>query len=199
MTPAERTRILQIMLAASHKVKETVTLEGVQSGPFFDALRGRTPRIIATPSLIALSAVTFLFGYSPVLDLVISTVCLWQIGLILERMVGPLAFTTVYVASGVAASVASFSASPGGMSVAASRSVLGMYGLLLVTSTWHMIRESDLTIPLKVTKRLASVAGVFVLYKLTSTGLWNRAELAAIVCGLVGGIIVARDVTERTP
>ena len=163
MTPAERTRILQIILAASHKVKETVTLEGLQSGPFFDALRARTPGIIATPSLIALSAIIFMFVHSPVLDLFISAVCLWQIGLILERLVGRLAFTTVYVASGVAAGVASLSVSPGVMRVAASASVLGMYGLLLVTSIWNTIRDSDLTIPLKVAKRLAPVAAVFVL------------------------------------
>ena len=36
-------------------------------------------------------------------------------------------------------------------------------------------------------------------YKLATTGLGNAADLAALVCGLVGGIVVARDVSERTP
>jgi membrane associated rhomboid family serine protease len=199
MTPAERTRVLQILVAASHKAKEMITLEGLQSGPFFDALRARTPRIVATPSLIALSATIFMFVRSPALDLFISAVCLWQIGLILERLVGRLAFTTVYVASGIAAGVASLSVSPGGMRVAASASVLGIYGLLLVTSIGNMIRGSDLTIPLKVTKQLAPVAAVFVLYKMMTTGLWHVPELAALVCGLVGGVVVARDINARTP
>lgn len=197
MTPVERTRLLQVILAALRNVKDAVTLERLQSDPFFDALRARTPRVVATPSLIVLS--TTIFVRSPVLDLFVNAVCLWQVGLILERLVGRLAFTTVYVASGVAAGIVSLSVSPDGMSVGASGSVLGMYGLLLVTSIWSLIHGSSLTIPLNVTKRLAPVAAIFVLYRLTTTGLGNVPALAALVCGLVGGIVVAGDVNERTP
>ncbi len=221
ITPVERTRILRVILAALRDVKDVVTLEGLRCASFFDALRARTPRVVATPSLIVLSAtlfilmalgvgprstngdwwrlVTTIFVPSRALDLFVNAVCLWQIGLILERLVGPLAFTTVYLASGVAAGIIGFSVSPGGMRVGASGSVLGMYGLLLVTSIWSMFHRSSLTIPLNVTKRLAPVAAIFVLYKLTTTGLGNVAELAALVCGLVGGIVVGRDVHERTP
>ena len=85
------------------------------------------------------------------------------------------------------------------MSVGMSGSVLGMYGLLLVTSIWNMLHQSSLTIPLNVVKRLAPVAAIFVLYKLTTTGLGNVAELAALGCGLIGGIVLMRDVDERTP
>ena len=197
MTAAERTRLFRVILAALHNVKDAVVLEGLQCDPFFDALRARNPRAIATPLLIVLS--TIVFVRSPVPDLFVNAVCLLQIGLILERLVGPLAFTTVYVASGVAAGIVNLSVSPGGMSVGPSGSVLGMYGLLLVTSIWSTIQRSSLTIPLNVTKRLGQVAAIFVLYKLTTTGLWNVPALAALVCGVVGGIVVARDVNERTP
>jgi len=197
MTPAERTRLFQVILEGLHNVKDAVILEGLQGDPFFDALRARTPRVIAMPALVVLS--TMVFVRSPVLDLLVSAVCLWQIGLILERMVGPLAFTAVYVASGVAAAIVSISVTTGDISVGPSASVLGMYGMLLVTSTWSMIQRSSLTIPLTVMKRLAQVAAIFVLYKLTTTGLLNVPALAALVCGLVGGIVVARDVKERTP
>lgn len=197
MTPAERARFLAASLVALRKVKACVTLEALQGDPFFDALRSRTPRVIATPALIALS--TIIFVRSPILNLFISGVCLWQIGLVLERLVGRMAFTTVYVASGVAAAIGSISVSPGGVSVGASGSVLGMYGLLLVTSFWSMIHHSSLAIPLNVIKQLAPVAAVFVLYKLTTTGLWNVAELAALACGVVGGIVIARDLNERMP
>jgi membrane associated rhomboid family serine protease len=197
MTPTERTRLFRVILAALHNVKGAVALEGLQGDPVFDALRARTPRVIAMPSLIVLS--TIVFVRSPVLDLLVSAMCLWQIGLILERLVGSLAFTAVYVASGVAAAIVNISVSPGGMSVGPSASVLGMYGLLVVTSIWSMIQRSSLTIPLNVMTRLAQVAGIFVLYKLATTGLWNVPALAALLCGLVGGIVVARDVNERTP
>ena len=199
MTSVERSAFLRMILAAFLKVRETVTLEGLHGGPFFDALRARTPRVVATPALIALSVIIFIFVHSPVLDLFISAACLLQIGFILERLVGRLVFTTVYVGAGVAAAVASLSLSTGGVSVSASASVLGMYGLFLVTSIWSMLRDSSLTIPLNVTKRLAPVAAVFFLYKLTTTGLANVADLAALVCGLVGGIVIARDLNEHTP
>jgi len=118
---------------------------------------------------------------------------------ILERVVGPLAFTSVYVGSGVAATIVNLSVSSGGMSAGPSASVLGMYGLLLVTSLSNMVRRSSLTIPLNVAKRLAPIAAIFVLYKAAATGLWNAPALAALVCGIAGGLAVARDVNERTP
>ena len=199
-TSVERTRIFRVILTAFRYLKDAVTLEGLQSDPFFDALRARTPRVVATPALIALSAtILILTGHLAVLDLFISAACLWQIGLILERVVGRLAFITVYVASGVAAAIVSFSMSPNDMSVAMSGSVLGMYGLLLVTSIWSMIQQSSLTIPLNGVKQLAAVGAVFVLFKLTTTGLANGADLAALGCGLLGGIVIMRDVNERTP
>ncbi len=198
MTPPERTRLLRVIVAALRAAKEAVTLEGLQASPFLDALRARAiARVIATPLLIVLS--TIIFIRSPVLDLFVSAVCLWQIGLILERLVGRLAFATIYIASGIAAAIVTLAVSPGGMSAGPSASVLGLYGLLLVTSIWSMIQRSSLMIPLDVAKRLAPVAFVFVLYKLTTTGIWNGPELAALACGLVGGIVVARDLDEGTP
>jgi len=197
MTPAERTRFFRVILAALYNVRDTVALQGLEGNPFLDALRARHARVIAMPALVVLS--TIVFVRSPVLDLFVSAMCLWQIGLILERLIGPLAFTTVYVASGVAAAVVNLSVSPGGMSAGPSASVLGMYGLLLVTSIWSVIRGSSLIIPLSVTKRLAPVAAIFILYKVTTTGLGNAPAFAALVCGLVGGIVAARDLDERTP
>jgi membrane associated rhomboid family serine protease len=197
MTPDERTRILRVITTALHNLKDAVALQGLHCDAFFTALRARTPRVIAMPLLIGLSTIAFV--RSPVLDLFVSAVCLWQIGLILERVVGPLAFTTVYVASGMAAAVVNLSVSPGGTSFGPSGSIFGLYGFLLVTSIWNTIRDSSVTIPLNVSKRLAQVAAIFVVYKLTTTGLWNAPALAALVCGLIGGIVVAGDSAERIP
>jgi membrane associated rhomboid family serine protease len=199
MTPAERTRLFQFTLATLRRVKDFVALEGLQCDPFLDALYARTPRAFATPALLVVSVVTNLFVQSGLIDLLVTTMCLWQVGVILERLVGRVAFITVYVAAGVAAGIASLSVAPGGTNVGASESVLGLYGLFLVTSMWSAIRGSNLTIPLNLVKRLAPIAAIFVLYKLTTTGLGNVAQLAALVCGIVGGIVVARDVDERTP
>ena len=198
MTAVERTRFLQALVAALHTAKDTVTWQRLQDDPFFPALRARNPRVIATPVLIALSAVVSIFTRASILDVLISAVCLLQVGLILERIVGRAAFSTVYVASAVAAGIASLAASPGRFTVVASAPVLGMYGLLVVTSMWTMFQGSSLAIPLSVAKRLAGVAAVFLLYKL-ATGLGDVAAVAPLVCGLVGGIVIARDLNVHTP
>src|SRR5687768_14857844 len=137
MTPVERARCLAGLLAALRQARACVTLEELQGDPFFDALRARNARVIATPLLIVLS--TIIFIRAPIIELIVSAVCLLQIGLILERLVGRMAFTTVHVASGVAAAIGSLSATSSGMSVGVSGAVLGTYGLLLVTSIWGII------------------------------------------------------------
>jgi membrane associated rhomboid family serine protease len=143
--------------------------------------------------------VTTLFVHSRMLDLIVNAVCLFQLGLILERLVGPLAFTTVFLAAGVTAGLVGLSVSPESVIVGASGSVLGIYGLLVVTSIWSLIHPSSLTIPLDVAKRLAPVAAVFVLYNVVTTDFWSAAALTALVCGLAGGTVIARDVNDRTP
>jgi membrane associated rhomboid family serine protease len=142
---------------------------------------------------------TAMFVHSRFLDLLVNLVCVFQLGIILERLVGPFAFTAVYVAAGATAGIIGVSVYPGAVGVGASGAVLGIYGLLLATSIWSMIYRSVLTIPLDVAKRLAPVAAVFVLYNVTTNGLWNVSALAALVTGLVCGIVVAKDVGVRKP
>jgi membrane associated rhomboid family serine protease len=199
MTPVERGRLLRVIAAALKQARETLSLERLHSDPFFDVLRARTPRVIAMPLLVVLSAAIFIFFDSPVLDLLVSAVCLWQIGLILERLVGPSAFAMVYVASGMAGGIANIAASSGGTSISASEPVLGMYGLLLATSIWSMIHQSSLTIPLSVTKQIAPVAAMFVVYKLSTTGLVNIVAFAALACGIVGGLVAGRNLHQAAP
>ena len=131
------------------------------------------------------------------LDLLVNAVCLLQLGLILERLVGRMAFTTVYVAAGVAGGIVSLSAPQEGMNVGMSGSILGMYGLLLVTSSWSLIRGSNLTIPLDVAKRVAPVAAIFVVYNVVTTGFGNAAHLTALACGIVGGIVAMAPTVQN--
>src|SRR6185503_738677 len=109
MTADERTRALRALKTGSRDGLDAVTFQGLGCDSFFNFLRARTRRLTATPFFAALSAlVTFaglggtddkpwhlvmvIFGHSRVLELVIGTVCLLQLGLILERLIGRLAF-----------------------------------------------------------------------------------------------------------
>lgn len=216
MTREERDRAFRVVIAVLRDVWDAITLQGLQCDEFLDALRARTGRVLVTPLLIVLSvATTFIFwggthaegwhrfiaifAQPRVLDLFVSTVCVLQVGLILERLVGRMVFTTIYVGTGAAAGIICLVLYPEGVNVGASGSVLGIYGLLLVTSIWGVMRRSDLTIPLNVAKRLAPVAAVFIIYHLVMADFGNVALATAFFGGVIGGIVVAREVNDRTP
>ena len=216
MTADERARTRQRLKTAFDEARDAVTLQGLECDAFFAALRKRTPRVIVTPSLIVFTAAfTFvswsgtsdelwhrtitMFAHARVLDLLISSVCLLQLGFILERLVGPLVFTAIYVATGAAAAIIGLALTPNGISIGAPASVLGLYGLLLVTSIWGVIRRSRLTIPLKVAQRLAPVAAVFIVYHLAMRDFGNAAFVTAFIGGLIAGIVAAREVNNGTP
>jgi len=142
---------------------------------------------------------TAIFVHSRMLHLLINVACLVQIGLILERLVGPLFLATVYVAAGVFASLVSVSTYPMAASVGASGAIFGLYGLLLVSSIWGMLCRSSVTIPLTVLKRLGLAAAGFILYNVANDGVRTTAEVAGGVAGLIFGVVVARDLSRHKP
>lgn len=142
---------------------------------------------------------TSMFVHSGMLQLFVNVAALVQIGLILERLVGPLAFLAVYVTAGIFANLLNLSAYPVAVTAAASGPIFGLYGLLLVCSICGMVRRSRVTIPLIAAKRLVPAAMVFVLYNTAHDGFSSAADLAAVVVGFIGGLVLVRGVGERTP
>jgi membrane associated rhomboid family serine protease len=142
---------------------------------------------------------TSVFVHSGMLPLLVNLIGLAQIALILERLVGRLAFAAVYVAAGVFASLVNLSADPLAVSVGASGAIFGLYGLLLAASIWGWLHRSVVTIPLMAVPRLVPAAAVFLLYNVSNDGLGINAELAGLVAGFVGGLFLARTVSEGTP
>jgi membrane associated rhomboid family serine protease len=143
--------------------------------------------------------VTSMFVHSGILHLLVNVASLVSIGLILERLIGSLTFLAVYVAAGVFASLVSLSISPLGVSAGASGAIFGLYGLLLASSIWSLLRRSDVTIPLAAVKRLAPAAVVFILYNMAGGGVGSAAELTGLVAGIVCGLVLARGVSGGKP
>jgi len=162
MTGDERKWLFGVCLTGLRHVQKAITLQGLRPNPFSNALRERTPKVLATPALATVSAVVFvmmafapgsntsadklihwggniaarttdgewwrllttIFVHSRLIDLFLNIACVIQLGVILERTVGPFAFTAVYVASGVAAAIVSLSAAPAAVTIGASPSIL---------------------------------------------------------------------------
>jgi rhomboid protease GluP len=140
--------------------------------------------------------VTAMFVHSGFWHLVVNIAGLVQLGIMLERLVGHFAFAALYFAAGVFAGVVSLFASPLTVSAGASGAIFGVYGLLIASVIWGMVHRSPVTIRLEALKPLAPAAAVFMLYA-AATG--HGGELAGLLTGLVCGLVLTRDVSDRKP
>jgi membrane associated rhomboid family serine protease len=143
--------------------------------------------------------VTMMFVHSGLLHLLANVAGLVQLGFILERLVGRVAFAAVYVTSGALAGLVSLSTHPMAVSVGASGAIFGIYGLLLALWLWGRLHRSTVTIPLMVVRWLGPAATVFILFNVVTDRLDSSAELTGLVTGFVCGLILASGVSDRKP
>jgi membrane associated rhomboid family serine protease len=158
------------------------------------------------------------------LQLLINVAVLSQLGAVLERLVGPLAFGAVYVSAGAFAALIGLSLHPVSVSVGAPAAVLALYGLLLSLLAWQMFRQrgggSDpdsapdqeegqepdaesirvirTPMPLGVIKRLACGFGIFIVYTALN-GLAGAAEAGGLLVGLGYGLVLGWSVVAQHP
>ncbi|HYT66557.1 MAG TPA: rhomboid family intramembrane serine protease [Vicinamibacterales bacterium] len=143
---------------------------------------------------------TSIFVHGSVLHLLATAAGLLPLGLILERAVGRTAFATVYLASGIVASVVSlWTTSATSITLGASGSLFGMYGLTVATIVWGCIRTPRVPISLDAIKRIAAAAVLCVGYNLLTDRVDTPSELAGLCTGIAGGLIVARGVAREKP
>ena len=64
-----------------------------------------------------------------------------QLGAVLERLVGRLAFGAVYVMAGVFTSLVNLASYPVAVTSGASGAVFGLYGLLLASILWQTFEQ----------------------------------------------------------
>lgn len=156
--------------------------------------------------------VTSTFVHTGTLHLLVDVAVLIQLGGILERLVGRLAFTAVHLSAGAFTGLVNLGSHPVAVSVGASGAIFGLYGLLLASLIWQIVRrrrghpEPDadrsaapgVTIPLMAMKRLGVGAAVFIVFSALS-GLVHVAEFTGLLVGLMYGLVLARGVSENGP
>jgi len=122
-----------------------------------------------------------------------------QVGRMLERLVGPVTFACVFLASGILAGLVSLSENPLAVQAGPSGAIFGIYGLLLGVTTWGLVRRNGLMIPLMAFRSLAPTAFLFGFYCLATSGLIIRPHVIGFLVGVVSGLALARDVGVRKP
>ena len=139
---------------------------------------------------------TAMFVHGSALHLFADLIGLLAVGVVLERLVGPLAFAVVYVASGVSSIAFGLETSPTGMTVGAAGAIFGLYGLMLTVAVRSALRRSMVNVPLAVAKYLVPIGAAFSLYSLVTGWVASGPELSAFFIGCLSGLVIGRGIGE---
>ena len=140
-----------------------------------------------------------MFLHGGMIHFIATTAGLFQIGLVVERFVGPVAFLAVYLAAGVLGNLIAIPQNPLGVSIGASGAVFGVYGLLLSTSVWALRHNAPLKLSLMTLKRVAPAMAICVLYNVSTNYLNLWAELTGLFVGISAGAFLGREIGQGKP
>lgn len=141
--------------------------------------------------------VTSLFVHAGPVHLLACVIGFLPVSFVVERLVGSVALAAVYVTAGVFATLAAVSLQPMAVSTGASGAVCGVYGLMVATAAWGIVRPPRLIVPWGVVKWLGAAALVFAVYNVPSGMVPLRAELIGFVVGLLCGGALGDDVARN--
>jgi membrane associated rhomboid family serine protease len=178
--------LFMLVGAGSLSDPDTLVRWGGNFGPL--TANGEWWRLVATT-----------FVHSGMLSLLVNIVGVFQLGLILERIVGPVAFAVTYVSAAVCAGIASLWLHPIAVNAGAAAAVCGIYGLLVAASVWSIRHRSAVTMPRQVLKRAAPAALLFVLYNFATAGAERALLLIGLLAGIVCGGVLMKNIGQRKP
>ncbi len=143
--------------------------------------------------------VTLTFVHGSMFQLLINTLVLVQVGAMLERMLGHVAVSTVYLAASLVTGVVSLASDPMAVTAGGAGALFGLYGLLLATSLWGFLPRSELTFTLASVKRLAPAAIVFLIVHAVGGTVSSDAAMAGVGTGGLIGLVLARRLATQKP
>jgi len=134
---------------------------------------------------------TSVFVHGDLIHLLVNMWCLINIGPLVERLYGNLAYGAIYLAAGIGGAIASVATLPLKVSVGASGAIFGVLGALLAFLIIH--RRS---IPPSVFKPLRASAVGFVgfntIFGMVVPNIDQSAHMGGLVSGFLAGILLSR-------
>lgn len=193
LKPDERRRVARATLRPIEDAFFAYQDERARPDEFRDALRARARWPIATWASLAATA----FIQRGAFGLLVGVAGLAQPALLVERMLGHTALIVLFVSGASIGTAIDFSHHPLTLIVDVTGGILATYGALLALVARGVLRRSSLTIPVRVLKRLAPAAFVFLVHALWTRALLQTSGLIPLALGFVFGFVLARDVVER--
>ena len=184
LTP--RTRITQILLAINVAMFAVMVIGGVPIADpgaqvLFDWGASRGVDTVSDQWWRLLTCTIIHVG---IVHLAFNMWCLYALGPLAERFVGPVGFLILYVVSGLAGSLASAVWSPLVVSAGASGSIFGIFGALI-----GIYMRARKTIPAVVFQQHRSSLGTLLIINLVIGLTVPRIDMAGHVGGLIAGIL----------
>lgn len=122
----------------------------------------------------------------------------WELGQLVERLVGHAGFVVLYLISGIGGSLASVYWRPEVNSAGASGAVFGVFGALM----GFLLFRSD-SIPKRILSEFRSSGGSFLLYNLAFgflvQGIDMAAHLGGLGAGFICGLVLSQRLDRATP
>jgi rhomboid protease GluP len=138
---------------------------------------------------------TSMFVHRGLLHILVSVAAIVQVGIVVERVVGPFTFGLAFFAAGVLGTIMSAAAAPMSIVSGSAGAVFGVYGLLIAAVLRGWLQRSAVRIPLSTLARLIPVSLVFLLY-CVATGEPSITAKVGLCTGLVSGITLTRSMPD---
>jgi rhomboid protease GluP len=137
------------------------------------------------------------FVHAGLLHLIVEVGTIVSLGLVLERLLGTLAFVGVYLAAGLLANLITVSARPLEVAIGGSGAIMGLCGLFIASTAWGFVRRSPFTLPLTTAKIVGPIVGFFVLYSFATDYVQSDSEVVGLIVGVICGAVLSRRADER--
>ena len=128
------------------------------------------------------------------LHILLNMWCLWNLGLLAERVFDPWTYVLIYTACGLAGSLGSLWWHPMSVGAGASGAIFGLAGALIAA-----LYLGHLPIPRQAMqgtlKSLLTFAGYNLFFGAVARGIDNSAHIGGLLAGLALGAILAKHLT----
>jgi rhomboid protease GluP len=133
-----------------------------------------------------------IFVHFGILHLAFNMIVLWQVGPLVERLFGNIAFAVIYFLSGLCGSLLSARLHPLSVAGGASGAIFGLYGAL-----FGFLLVQRRSIPGPILKTLAVNAAIFVGYNVIAGASQPGIDMSAHGGGLAGGWILGMLLSRK--